>query len=81
MKIIQLILRRLEVKICRRKDVYKYEIQKTENITQKWKLVRVPKRIYCSNVSPLVAVSKWAKNALFILLDLGKRAENAFFNT
>ena len=33
------------------------------------------------NVSPLVAVSEWAKNALFILLDLGKWAENAVFKT
>lgn len=59
MKTIQLMLRRLEVKICKRKNVYVENIEiQNKKVYQKWKLVRVPKRIYCSNVSPLVAVSE-----------------------
>lgn len=49
MKTIQLMLRRLEVKICKRKNVYVENIEiQNKKVYQKWKLVRVPKRIYCS---------------------------------
>ena len=64
----------VEENICK-----KYEIQNNK-VYQKWKLVRVPKRIYCSNVSPLVAVSESTNECRFFLTGL-RRIDNELSKT